>query len=86
MARAFLDTFGLFLAPFALFALYLALRLRYPLALEHWTRGRVSLLTLIGLAAALFGLISLELLAPRAQGKYVPAHIVNGVIVPGHFE
>ena len=86
MGRAALETLALFLAPFALFALYLAVRLRYPLAVEHWTRGRVSLLTLIGLAAALLGLIFLELLAPRAHGKYVPAHIVNGVIVPGHFE
>ena len=86
MGRAALETLALFLAPFALFAIYLALRLRYPLAVEHWTKSRVSLLTLLGFAAALAGLILLELLAPRAQGRYVPAHYENGVIVPGHFE
>ncbi len=85
MGRAALETFALFLAPFLLFAIYLALRLRFPLAVEHWTRGRVSLLALIGLAAALMGLIVLELIAPRAQGTYVPAHIENGVLVPGKF-
>ncbi|MGO9741441.1 MAG: DUF6111 family protein [Roseiarcus sp.] len=85
MGRAALETFALFLAPFLLFAIYLALRLRFPLAVEHWTRGRVSLLALIGLAAALMGLIVLEFIAPRAQGTYVPAHIEKGVLVPGKF-
>jgi hypothetical protein len=86
MGRAVLDTLGLFLAPFALFAIYLALRARYPLALEHWTRGRVSLLTLAGLAAAVLGLVVLSLTAPRSQGVYVPAHVEKGVLIQGHFE
>ena len=37
MARAVFETFGLFLTPFALFAVFLALRARFPLAVEHWT-------------------------------------------------
>jgi len=86
MGRAVLETLSLFLAPFALFALYLLLRLRYPLALEHWTRGRLSLLTLAGLAAAVLGLFLLSLTAQRGHGVYVPAHVENGVIVPGHFQ
>ena len=86
MERAVFETLALFLAPFVLFAVYLALRLRYPLAIEHWTRGRVSLLTLAGLAAAVFGILMLDLFAPRSQGVYVPAHIENGVIAPGHFQ
>ena len=86
MGRAVLDTLGLFLAPFALFAVYLVLRMRFPLALEHWTRGRVSLLTLAGLAAAVLGLVFLALTAPRGHGLYVPAHVQNGVLIQGHFE
>ncbi len=86
MGRALFETLALFLAPFALFAAYLALRARYPLAVEHWTRGRVSMLTLAGLAAAVLGLIGLELTAPRGQGVYVPAHVENGVLVPGRFQ
>ena len=86
MIRALFETVGLFLAPFARFALYLALRLRYPLAVEHWTRGRLSWLALTGLAAATLGLALLTALAPRGHGRYVPAHIENGIIVPGRFE
>ena len=29
---------------------------------------------------------ALTLLAPRGQGVYVPAHVENGVLVPGHIE
>jgi len=86
MGRALFETLALFLAPFVAFALYLALRLRYPLAIEHWTRGRVSWLTLAGVVAALVGLIGLELVAPREHGTYVPAHVENGVLIPGRFQ
>ena len=51
MGRTLLETLGLFLSPFVLFALYLILRSQFPLAWEHWTRGRLSWLTLAGLAA-----------------------------------
>jgi hypothetical protein len=86
LGRIAFETVALFLAPFVLFAIYLILRARYPLEIEHWTRGRVSWLTLAGVALALVGLIGLEILAPRGRGVYVPAHNVNGVLVPGHFE
>ena len=84
MTRAFLELV-LFLAPFAAYAIYLVLRARYPLEVEHWTGVRVSILTVIGLAAAVFGLVALNLFAPRGQGVYVPAHVENGVLVPGRF-
>jgi hypothetical protein len=84
--RPLLESLGLFLLPFAAFALYLGLRLRYPLAVEHWTRGRLSWLTLAGLAATALGLIALNAFAPRGHGVYVPAHLENGIIVPGRFE
>ncbi len=86
MARAIFETVGLFLAPFVAFALYLALQSRYPLAVAHWTRGRLSWLTLAGLAAAAAGLLAINAFAPRGHGRYVPAHLENGVIVPGRFE
>ena len=86
MARTIFETVGLFLVPFAAFAVYLLLRARYPLAVEHWTRGRLSWLALAGLAAAAGGLLAANLLAPRGHGRYVPAHLENGVIVPGRFE
>ncbi len=86
MERAAFETIALFLAPFALFAIYLVLRLRYPGDLAHWTRGRVSRLGLAGLFLALIGLVVLEFSAPRGQGKYIPAHVENGVLVEGHFQ
>jgi hypothetical protein len=62
------------------------LRARYPLAIEHWTRGRVSTLTLVGLAVAVIGMFAFGLFATRGQGVYVPAHIEKGVLVPGRIE
>jgi hypothetical protein len=86
MLRAVLEPTALFLSPFIVFAAYLILRARYPLAMEHWTRSRLSTLTLIGLAVAIFGMILLAVYAPRHQGTYAPAHIENGVLIPGHIE
>ena len=86
MWRPIIESLSLFLAPFVLFAAYLLLRLRYPLAIEHWTRSRVATLILTGLAAALIGIIVMIAAAPRGQGVYVPAHVENGVLVPGRFQ
>ncbi len=86
MGRNILESLALFLSPFAVYALYLLLRARYPLEVEHWTRGRVSAMTLFGLAAAVLGLIAVNVFAPRGRGVYVPAHVENGVLVPGSFE
>ena len=86
MGRTILEPLALFLSPFAIYAIYLALKNRYPLEVEHWTRRRVSVMTLLGLAAAVLGLIAINALAPRGRGVYVPAHIENGVLVPGSFE
>ena len=86
MLRAILEPLALFLSPFVAFAIYLLLRARYPLAIEHWTRGRVATLTLVGLAVAVIGMFAFGLFAPRGQGVYVPAHIEKGVLVPGRIE
>jgi Family of unknown function (DUF6111) len=86
MGRTLFEPLALFLSPFAAYAVYLILRARYPLEIGHWTSGRVSILTLLGLAAAVLGLVTLNLLAPRGHGTYVPAHEENGVLVPGRIE
>ena len=86
MGRNILESLALFLSPFAVYALYLALRARYPLEVEHWTRRRVSVMTLIGLAAAVLGLVALNAFAPRGRGVYIPAHVQNGVLIPGRIE
>ncbi|HEY5205198.1 MAG TPA: DUF6111 family protein [Roseiarcus sp.] len=86
MGRTVLEPLALFLSPFAVYAIYLALRARYPLEVEYWTRGRMSVITLVGLVAALLGLVAINALAPRGRGLYVPAHVENGVLVSGRFE
>ena len=86
MSRAVLEPLALFLAPFGAYAIYLILRARYPLEVEHWTGVRVSVLTVAGLAAALLGLAALNLFAPRGHGVYIPAHEENGVLIPGRIE
>jgi hypothetical protein len=86
MGRAVFDPLALFLSPFAIYALYLVLRARYPLEVEHWTRGRVSMMALIGVVVAFVGLLATDFFAPRGQGTYIPAHIENGVLVPGRIQ
>jgi hypothetical protein len=86
MWRPVAESLGLFFLPFLLFAIYLALRLRWPLAIEHWTRGRVARLVIAGLAATLAGLVGATTFAPRGQGVYLPAHVEHGVLVPGRIE
>jgi hypothetical protein len=86
MGRTVLEPLALFVSPFVVYALYLMVRARYPLEVEHWTRKRVSVMTLIGLAAAVLGLIAVNAFAPRGRGVYVPAHVENGVLVPGRIE
>lgn len=86
MWRVVLRSALLFAAPFLLYGLFLLARRRYPLAAEFWSRGAVSTLTIAGLIAAIGGMLALGLLAPREQGAYVPAHIENGKLAPGHFQ
>ena len=67
--RPLLQPLALFVSPFAAYAVYLALRARYPLEIEHWTSGHVSILTLLGLAAAVLGLVALNVLGAAWPGQ-----------------
>ncbi len=86
MLRVILEPALLFLSPFAAYIAYLYLRNRYPFAVDHWTRSAVSSLALAGLALAVAGVLLLGLFSERHAGAYVPAHIENGRLVPGHLE
>ena len=46
----------------------------------------MTILVIVGLAAALAGLAGASLFAPRGHGVYIPAHVENGVLVPGRIE
>lgn len=86
MWRAVLEPLAFFLTPFLAYGVFLGLRRRYPLAVDHWSRGVFSTLSLIGLVIAAAGMLLLGLLAERHTGAYVPAHIENGKLVPGRMQ
>ena len=86
MARGLAEAIALFGLPFLLYAVVLALRHRYPFLAQHWPRGRLALLAVVGLGVLLFGALVFGLLAPRHQGAYVPAHIEGGRLVPGRIQ
>jgi Family of unknown function (DUF6111) len=75
----------LFLLPFVLFAVYLVVRRRNPLLWSHWSDQSLWL-TIAGLGFVVISLLATGLLAERQTGTYVPTHVENGRVVPGHFE
>jgi hypothetical protein len=85
MWRAVLETALFFALPFALYAAFHLAQLRWPFVAELWRKGIVSTLTIAGLLLAVAGVLLLGL-SRRDQGAYVPAHIENGRLAPGHFE
>jgi hypothetical protein len=86
MWRVVLRPALLFLLPFVLYAVWLLLRRTSPWARDNWGRSVVSTLTLVGLAVAVVGMLAFGILADRHLGAYVPAHIENGAVVPGHIQ
>jgi hypothetical protein len=85
MSRVLLESIGLFLTPFALYVGLLIFRARHPLIAASWSRGALSWLTLAGLALAIAGIVYAGL-SGSEQGAYVPAHVENGMLLPGHFK
>ncbi len=83
MARGFADAIGLFLLPFAVYAVVVLLQNRFRLLAPQWSGGRLALLSLAGLALVLSGLVVLGVAAPRRSGTYVPAHLEDGRLVHG---
>jgi len=86
MWRVILEPALLFGSPFAAYVIYLALRQRYPFEVDHWTHSAVSTLVLVGLAVAVAGVLIMGIFADRRHGAYIPAHIENGVLVPGRLQ
>ena len=65
---------------------WLFLRRTAPFARRNWGRSTLSTLTLLGLAVAVIGMLAFGVFADRHLGPYVPAHIENGVVVPGRIQ
>lgn len=85
MARLVLIQAALFLAPFALYALYLLLSRRSMPAPDNW--HPLAALALAGLILMAAGFVALGFLDQSARvGTYHPAELRDGVLTPGHIE
>jgi len=87
MIRPLLTEMLLFLAPFAIYAAYLLASRNNVFDTSSWNWRIVGILTVIALVL-LFG--SLFLLAQwsgqPAGSHYVPPHMQDGKLIPGHFK
>jgi uncharacterized protein DUF6111 len=84
MIRPVLTEIGIFLIPFAVYALFLIATRSGVLAKSSWP---VPLIAKLTLGALLMVVISFVLLAHFSgappNSTYIPAHIENGKLVPG---
>jgi hypothetical protein len=77
--------FLLFLLPFALYFLYTRVARRDDDGKLGHAHPWVWLF-IAGLVLAIGGLIWVGLTDSKNEGVYVPAHVENGKLVPGHYE
>lgn len=84
MIRAVLDELVLFLIPFAVFAVVLALRRRHLLRFEHWS-PHAAWLAIAGLVIVFVSLIGPAIFTHRPESGFEPTHMENGQVVPGRF-
>ncbi|KYK48758.1 DUF6111 family protein [Bradyrhizobium sp. 191] len=84
MIRTVLTEIGIFLIPFAVYALFLAATRSGLFERSSWPVTVVARLTLVALALVIAGLIGLaQYSGAPPDSTYVPAHIENGKLVPG---
>lgn len=87
MVRFFAFDAIFFLVPFAAYALWLIVTRRTLRNADDWTVKTIGYLSLAGailLIAAILFFVHFDREPPG--GTYVPAHMENGRIVPGHIE
>jgi hypothetical protein len=84
MIRPALTEIGVFLIPFAVYALFLVASRSGLMTLSSWP---VIIIARLMVGSLLLVIISLILLAQFSgappHSTYVPAHVENGILVPG---
>jgi len=84
MIRTILTEAGLFLTPFVLYALFLALTRAGVLQPKAWTPPRLAALVIASLVLVVGSFVVLAQFSGSPPGStYVPAHIEGGKFVPG---
>ena len=87
MARYIAFDFVFFLLPFAIYAAYLIFTRGSIFNLPDWEVRTIAYLSIAGAAilmAAIIGFTTFEAAPP--DSIYVPAHMEDGHLVPGHIE
>jgi Family of unknown function (DUF6111) len=85
MSRIIAERVALFAVPFAIYGLYLLLVLRQRAAPTPPTPWAVLFISGLSLVVASFIYVGFTE-GETTKGVYVPPHMVNGQIVPGHVE
>lgn len=85
MTRVFIESALLFLLPFLGYALYLVARRKPALDPDHWSKPFLWLV-IAGLVIVSLSFVASGFMSERHSGGYVPAHIENGIFVPGRLE
>ena len=86
MLRVILADIILFLLPFLAYGFWLWLNNKAHVS-EHWRNGPMGWLTLAGIALMVVSFVIFASLKQAPEGaEYRPAHMENGVYVPGRFE
>ncbi|MGY4626582.1 DUF6111 family protein [Bradyrhizobium sp. USDA 4486] len=84
MIRTVLTEIGIFLIPFAVYALFLAASRSGLFVQSSWPVTVLARLVLAALVLVIAGLIGLAHFSGAApDSTYTPAHIENGKLVPG---
>ena len=84
MIRPILTEIGLFLTPFVLYALFLAVTNAGVLQPKAWQLPRLAALLVVSLLLMFGSFVILAQFSGAPPGStYVPAHVENGKFVPG---
>ena len=84
MIRPALTEIGVFLIPFAVYALFLVASRSGVFVQSSWTLTTIARLALVALVLVIASLVGLaHFTGAPPDSTYVPAHIENGKLVPG---
>ncbi|RTL55404.1 MAG: hypothetical protein EKK40_01310 [Bradyrhizobiaceae bacterium] len=84
MIRPVLTEIGIFLIPFAAYALFVILTRSNVLHTSTWPLHVIGKLAVVALLLVILSLVSVAQFSGAPPGStYTPAHIENGKLVPG---
>ena len=83
MIRPALTEIGIFLIPFAIYALFLFATRSGTLVQSSWPLHVIAKLMLGSLLLVVISLVMLAHFRAKPGSTYVPAHLENGKLIPG---